>query len=92
MKILIVSILMLFSSTAFAASEIKVGVNGMVCGFCAQGITKKFTNEAAVSSIKVNLENKIVTLRLKDEKDLSDEKITTLLKESGYSVSNIERK
>lgn len=85
--------LMLMSSLAVAAEKkIEVGVNGMVCSFCAQGITKKFSQEPAIDHVKVSLENKQVELELKDGKDISNEKITSLLQNAGYSVSKIERK
>ena len=83
---------LLMAQVALAASsEVKIGVNGMVCGFCAQGISKKFSKDPAVDSVKVNLENKLVTLKLKDGQDISDAAITGLLKDSGYSVSKIDR-
>jgi len=86
-------LLFLASPMALAsAHEIDVGVNGMVCAFCAQGITKKFSKEPAVEKVKVSLEDKLVALRLKDGKDISNERITTILKDAGYSVSKIERK
>lgn len=51
---------------ACATAEIKVSVKGMVCGVCAQGIEKKFKAEPAVQKVEVSLENKLVTLDLKD--------------------------
>ena len=57
MKVLIASILLIFSSAAFAASEVNVAVNGMVCGFCAQGISKKFLKEAAANNYILFLEH-----------------------------------
>jgi mercuric ion binding protein len=90
---LIFLFLIVFSSTTFAASaEVDVSVNGMVCGFCAQGISKKFSQNPNVEAVKVSLENKKVILKLKAEKELSDEAITNVLKEAGYSVSKIDRK
>lgn len=92
MKKIVVLLLIFLSSIAFAStSEINVGVNGMVCGFCAQGISKKFSKEPAVDSVKVSLENKIVAVKLKEGQDLSDERITSILKDSGYTVSKIDR-
>jgi copper chaperone CopZ len=80
-------------SVAWAsATKIEVGVDGMVCGFCAQGITKKFKKNDDVESVKVDLESKKVSLVLKDGKNLSDNQITETLKNAGYSVSKIERK
>ena len=81
-----------FQTPAFAAeSQVKVTVKGMVCGFCAQGIKKKFGSDEAVKNVDVNLSSHLVTLDLKDGKQISDEKIQTALKESGYTVEGIKR-
>jgi mercuric ion binding protein len=88
----IVVFLMLWSSIAFAAKEVTIGVNGMVCGFCAQGIARKFSADPAVEKVKVSLENKVVSLQLKEGKSISDDSINNLLKDAGYTVSKIERK
>jgi len=73
------------------AETIKVKVNGMVCPFCAQGITKKLKAEESIESqsIDVKLEDHLVTLKTKS--DLSDEKLSKLIKDSGYEVQSIER-
>lgn len=82
----------LVSSTSFATeSQVIVNVKGMVCAFCAQGITKKFKAEPAVSVVDVSLEKKTVKLTIKDGQDLPDAKIESLLKDSGYSVEKIKR-
>lgn len=80
------------NSVAFAGmKEAKVSVNGMVCGFCAQGITKKFKAEPAIETVDVNLGQKLVKLTFKEKQNLADEKITGLLKDAGYNVDKIER-
>jgi mercuric ion binding protein len=82
----------LISSSSFAyAKDLKVTVNGMVCSFCAQGIEKKLSSQAAVKSVDVNLENHLVKVALKDGQDLSDTTIAQILKDAGYSVSKIQR-
>ncbi len=88
----LVLILSLSSLVALAGEEIKVGVNGMVCAFCAQGIEKKFMAQPEVDKVHVSLENKFVHLTFKDGKRLSDEKIAALLKESGYEMQKPEEK
>ncbi|KYG62293.1 hypothetical protein AZI87_17340 [Bdellovibrio bacteriovorus] len=75
------------SSFAFAGEVETVGVKGMVCSFCAQGITKKFKEQPEVADVQVSLENKFVKLTYKDGQKLSHDKISTLLKEAGYEVS-----
>lgn len=74
-------------TTATQSKEIKVGVKGMVCAFCAQGIEKKFKSQPEVSSVEVSLENKYVKLKFKEGKTLSKDKITELLKDAGYEAN-----
>ncbi len=72
-------------------AKIQVAVKGMVCAFCAQGITKKFKNEPAVKSVDVNLEKERVTLTLEPGQDIADEKVKEILTDAGFSVDRIER-
>lgn len=74
------------SSTVTASNGIKVGVKGMVCAFCAQGIEKKFMSQKEVSKVVVSLENKFVKLIFKDGQTLSKEKIAEILKDAGYEA------
>lgn len=73
-------------TTKPVSSELTVGVKGMVCAFCAQGIEKKFKAQNEVSSVQVSLENKYVKLKFKDGQRLSNEKIAEILKEAGYEA------
>ena len=74
-----------------AGKEIKVSVKGMVCAFCAQGITKKFKAEPAVEKVDVSLEKKLVTIDIKEGQELSDKKIERVLTDSGYNIEKIDR-
>lgn len=80
----------LLSSIA-SADQIKVNVNGMVCGFCAQGINKKLEKTGLVEKIKVDLENKTVSFATLPGKEFNDEGITKLITEAGYTVVKITR-
>lgn len=86
MKKLILFATLMISMTSFAGEEIKVGVKGMVCSFCAQGIEKKFNAEKEVEKVEVSLQNRYVKLKFKDGQKLSNEKITEILKEAGYET------
>jgi periplasmic mercuric ion binding protein len=87
MKTIVVStVIALFTNFAFAGEQIKVGVKGMVCAFCAQGIEKKFNAESEVEKVDVSLENKFVNLTFKDGKRLSNDKIAEILKDAGYEA------
>jgi mercuric ion binding protein len=93
MKSAMITFLLILNYTfAFAGEEIKVGVKGMVCAFCAQGIEKKFKAQPEVDKVQVSLENKFVKLNFKDGKKLSNDKIKDILKEAGYEASFEESK
>ena len=66
--------------------ELKVGVKGMVCAFCAQGIEKKFKAQPEVANVEVSLENKYVKLKFKEGKSLAKDKVTEILKDAGYEA------
>jgi copper chaperone CopZ len=69
----------------------RVGVDGMVCAFCAQGIEKKLKARAEVDRIFVSLENKIVAVGFKDGRTMSDADLDRLIVDSGYRVTGIAR-
>jgi mercuric ion binding protein len=91
MKTLLLVLALTLTTTAFAAEKIEITVKGMVCSFCSQGITKKF-NEEKVKSVNVDLGKHLVTLELNENQKLSSERITEILKDSGYGVEKIEIK
>ena len=65
-------------------AEIRVGVKGMVCAFCAQGIEKNFLKQPEVSKIDVSLENKYIKIKFKEGMTMTQDKISKLLKDAGY--------
>ena len=66
-------------------------VKGMVCDFCARGLEKVFKSEKAVSKIFVNLDDSIVSIRMKPDKNLPDKRIKELIMKNGYSVEKLTR-
>lgn len=84
-KIILISVY-LISISSVAGEEIKIGVKGMVCAFCAQGIEKQFKSQKEVESIEVSLQNKFVKIKFKDGQKISNEKITEILKDAGYET------
>ena len=91
-KIFLALSLFLSTTLVYAGEELKVGVKGMVCAFCAQGIEKKFKAQDEVEKIDVSLEKKYVKLTFKDGKRLSNEKIKEILKDSGYDATFEDKK
>jgi len=71
------------------AHTIVAKVNGLVCDFCAQALKKVFKKEDAVETINVDLDAGEVRVFLKDGQNLSDERLTKLIRKSGYSLVDI---
>lgn len=80
----------LVASNASAAT-IELTVNGLVCGFCAQGIEKTLRRNAATDDVFVSLENRLVAIATKSETDIADDVLRKALKDAGYDVKEIAR-
>lgn len=89
---LILSTLLLsFAVPSYAATSTSiVHVNGLVCDFCARAIEKVFGQQSAVQTVKVDLDQKIITLDFKDNQKLDDATITKLVTDAGYNVVSID--
>lgn len=74
-------------ATSASADQVNVKVKGMVCSFCAQGIKKKL-EEQGVDHIDVKLNDHQVQF---NSNTMTDDQITSLLKDSGYGVETIDR-
>ena len=62
----------------------------MVCAFCAKGINKKLRELESTQDVWVDLKSRIVVVELKDQKTMSLEAFTKLIKDAGYDVANVE--
>jgi mercuric ion binding protein len=90
-KILILwTIAIALSSSSALAESIKVGVDGMVCAFCAKGIEESFSKVESVEKATVNMDDKSLTLQVHKGKQLSDEVITKTIIDAGYTVRDIQ--
>ena len=77
--------------TSKYGETITAHVKGMVCDFCARGLEKVFNSEKAVSKIFVNLDDSIVSIRMKPDKNLPDKRIKEIIMKNGYSVEKMTR-
>jgi copper chaperone CopZ len=84
-------VLLLLLSTIGRAETIEATVNGLVCGFCAQGIEKRLRKFPATADVLVSLEQRLVAVALQPEMDISDAKLTEALEGAGYAVKAIRR-
>ena len=69
-----------------------VKVNGLICDFCVQALTKTFKKQAAIRAIAVDLNAKEVRLGFKPGMSLNDATIGKLIKDAGYNVVAIRRR
>ena len=74
-----------------ASPNVTMEVNGLVCDFCAQAITKVFKKQDAVENVSVNLTDKRIDVWFKDGQDISNDELTKLINDSGYNIVNINR-
>jgi copper chaperone CopZ len=78
-------------ASAVHAETIEMTVNGLVCGFCAQGIQKTLRKNPATQEVLVSLENRLVAIVTKDGADIPDTDLRKALTDAGYDVKAIER-
>ena len=82
--------LIFFGGNALAGT-IEMQVNGLVCGFCAQGIEKTLRKNPATADVFVSLETRLVAIATKDGKDIADNELRKALTNAGYDVKGIAR-
>lgn len=87
----LLAIAMLLLSAIGQAATIEVAVNGLVCGFCAQGIEKRLRKFPATAEVLVSLEQRLVAVALQPGTDISDTQLTEALEGAGYAVKAIRR-
>ena len=83
--------LLSFSTLSMAGNTVEIEVDGLVCAFCAQGITKNLKKLPATEGVFVSLENKLVAMSVKDGQDITDGQLTEVLTGAGYTVRSISR-
>lgn len=87
----VLSVIVALLSAVADAGTIEMKVNGLVCGFCAQGIEKTLRKNPATADVVVSLENRLVAVATKEGQDISDAELKKALTASGYDVKAIER-
>jgi copper chaperone CopZ len=87
-RFLSIPILLLCSGLS-EAETIEMAVNGLVCGFCAQGIEKRLRKFPATADVLVSLEQRLVAVGLREGATISDAELTDALEGAGYTVKGI---
>ena len=87
----ITGVLAILCGAQLHATTIEMKVNGLVCGFCAQGIEKTLRKNPATADVFVSLENRLVAVATHDGADIPDAELRKALTDAGYDVKAIER-
>ncbi len=86
--------LLLYKNKKFLKEDVymkkTVHIEGMCCEHCAKRVEDKLSTAKNVISADVKLKKKIAVIRSREE--VSDEEITTLVTDAGYTVTGIEVK
>ena len=91
---MLVLCLALVSTPAFAQDYV-INVHGIVCEFCSIGVTKKVSKldfidtEKYENGVKVEIENQMVTIAVKDGVELDKDALFAAIESGGYSPVEI---
>jgi copper chaperone CopZ len=88
--LLTLTVLVSLSGSALAET-VRATVNGMVCAFCATAIEKTFRKQPEVDTVKIDLSKKLVTIKTKRGKTISDAQVFEVINYSGYTLKSIAR-
>ena len=84
-------VLMALLAAPVSAGTIEMKVNGLVCGFCAQGIEKTLRKNPATADVVVSLEEHLVAVATRAGQDIPDNVLREALTSSGYDIKAITR-
>lgn len=71
--------------------DVTVKVDGMVCDFCAQSISKLFEQKAEIEKVDINFDTKEVLLDFKPGSTIPNEEIKNVIDYAGYKIVDIVR-
>ena len=75
---------------SFKTRAVKVYVKGLVCAFCAQGLSKAFEARKGVLKVHVELDEGVVLLQLQEETPLPADEVKGIVRDAGFDVVRIE--
>lgn len=90
-KLVLILVLVWSSQMAWAATEYRVGVDGLACPFCAYGIEKKLSSIDGVKDIKVDIKKGEVIVTMADGADLSEQLAREKVKDAGFTLRSFSQ-
>ena len=93
-KITAVLIVFLLSATAYATDYV-IHVHGIVCSFCAHGVTKNISKLSFIDQskytkgVKIEIEDQKVTIAVQPDHDIDVPALYEAIRSGGYDPVNI---
>ncbi len=81
--------LVLMQSAFAAGTRYIMRVDGLACPYCAYGIEKKLNAVEGVNKINVDLDKGLVTVDVSDGITLTEEQMTQLFKDAGFTYRSM---
>ena len=72
--------------------DLQVQVQGLVCATCAQDMVRRLEMNPAVERAEFSLPLHRLRVHLRAGKQLSDQRITDIVRDAGYPTGRVERK
>ena len=92
-SIAMATLILLWAVTALAAgTRYQMRVDGLACPYCAYGIEKKLHKIKGVEKIDVDLDRGLVIVDVSNGVKLSDEQMTRLFNDAGFTYRNMTEK
>ncbi len=85
-------ILLWSSITLAAGTQYHLRVDGLSCPFCAYGIEKKLKKTAGVTSVEIDLQRGVVTVKTREGVKLTEPQMKQLVKDAGFTLKSMSRK
>ncbi len=79
-----------FSGAAWSETEYTIRADGIVCPFCAYSVEKQFRKIDGVQAVDVDLEKGEVFVIANDGIVFTDEQLTDLFADAGFTYRGIE--
>jgi copper chaperone len=95
MKTMTLTLIILASAWSLAVlaagTQYVMRIDGLACPYCAYGIEKKLKAVDGVEKIDVDLNKGLVTVNVADGVDLSDEQMTRLINDAGFTFRSMTK-
>ncbi len=91
--IMMILLALAWNTMALAAgTQYAMRVDGLACPYCAYGIEKKLNEIDGVEKIDVDLNKGLVIVNVADGVTLSEEQMTQLFKDAGFTYRSMTEK